>query len=305
MPGVQKFEHAHLRVTDLEETTRFYRDAMNLVPVDERDGVKYFSCGLDENYDIAIEEGGSGLHHLAIRVNDESELNAYEQRIEERNVETERTDGAEVSQTHGLRFDLPSSEVTIELVTVGDKRYKHSEEAVLDGRTAITPFDADHITIGSPDVKKDVRFLQDVLDFNVSDVIHTGSDEWKGAFTRFGDHHHDLALMKPPSGSEFKLAHFAWQMKSVEHIKMLADNLSHYGIELELGINRHRAGDNLFAYFWTPGGNRFELCAEMATLDDSTPTTYYDAKLESEENSDSYSSWEGSIPPKSFYEEGS
>lgn len=46
--------------------------------------------------------------------------------------------------------------------------------------------------------------------------------------------------------------------------------MGHFNIER--GIGRHHAGNNIYAYFWEPGGNRFELCTQMAVVMTDEPT---------------------------------
>lgn len=272
MPGVHKFEHAELQVEDVSKAVDFYTEVIGLSEMTRQNGTVYLSAGFDENYDLALTEGGTGIAHFAVRVDDEETLNHYEERLADAGIETERNSGGtEPGQQAGLRFNLPCG-TRMELATVSDTRYHHSNEAVVEDRIGVTPVDVDHITLVSKDVKSDTEFLEKHLDFNISSVV-TDGEEWEGSFTRRGDYHHDVAFLPNPV-DELTVHHMAWEVRSIDHMKMFIDRLTQHGTDIELGIGRHYAGDNLFSYFWTPGDNRIELTAEMATVDPSAETEY-------------------------------
>ena len=296
MPGVHKFEHAELRVEDLDAATEFYTDVIGLTKIDSKDSTHYLGTGYDENYDVALTEGRSGVAHFAVRVDDVDDIDHYEARLADAGVETARVDGAdEPGQAKGLRFDLPCG-ARMELVTVEDRRYTHTNETPGGNRGGVSPVDVDHITLASTDAERDAQFLVDNLDFNISSVV-TDGEEWEGAFTRRGDYHHDIAFL-PNSDEERTVHHMAWEVRSIDHMKAFIDRLSQHGTDLELGIGRHYAGDNIFSYFWTPGGNRIELTAEMATIDPQAEPEYVPFEQ-------ALSAWGPLEFPPSFVEEAS
>ncbi|RQG87914.1 catechol 2,3-dioxygenase [Natrarchaeobius halalkaliphilus] len=297
MVGQQRLEHAELGVTDLDDAVSFYTDVMGMIEIERSSDTVYLGCGLDENFDIAVTEGGTGTRHFAVRVDNSDELARYERNLDEEGVKTKRVDGEEPNQVEGIRFSMPMG-VDMELVLVEDMGYRHSDEARVPGRSSVCPVDIDHITLGSLNPQENVEFLEDVVGFNVSEVLLKEDESWRGAFTRWGVHHHDVAVLGRPDGTEYNLRHIAWTMSSIDHMKAFIDNLAQAGYELEVTIHRHYAGDNLAAYFWEPGGNRFEICAEMATLDPNTPTNYC-------EPGEGYTAWGGVHPPESYRKDGS
>jgi catechol 2,3-dioxygenase len=298
MSGVKKFEHATLQVTDLEAATEFYTDVLGLVELERTDEAVYLGCGFDENYDVGLVEGGTGVEHFALRMADAAELATYESRLEAAGVDVERTDGDEPNQTEGVRFTLPSG-VDMELVTVADSAYHHPTETVGD-RDRIAPRDVDHINLMSWDVDSDREFLVDHLDFEVSDKIVGETGFSIQAWLRFGDFHHDVGLSTADNVA-YSLHHLSFEMEGIDHIKAFCDRLTEHGRQLELGPSRHNAGANNFAYLWTPGGNRIELTAEMATVDDGAETGV--REINREDNT--VSSWGGVEPTPEFLEKGS
>lgn len=57
----------------------------------------------------------------------------------------------------------------------------------------------------------------------------------------------------------------------------IIDCVRQSGVSLELGIGRHYAGDNIYAYFQAPDGHRLELTFQMAELDGDTPPSIVDS----------------------------
>jgi catechol 2,3-dioxygenase len=297
MSGVKHFEHATLRVTDLDAARAFYTDVLGLTELESGEGTVYLGCGLDENYDVGLVEGGTGVDHVAVRV-DGDDLTTYESRLSEAGFAVERTDGAEPNQVEGVRFTLPTG-VDLELVRVADSGYHHPTEPVGD-RDRLAPRDVDHANLMSWDVDRDLAVLTDHLDFTVSDEIVGESGFTIQAWARHGEFHHDLGLSTADNVA-YTLHHLSFETEGFEHVKALCDRLTATGHRLELGPSRHNAGANNFAYLWTPGGNRIELTAEMATVDDDAETGV--REIDREENT--VSSWGGVEPTPEFLESGS
>ena len=303
MVGAEQIECATLRVEDRKGAVDFYTDVMGLVEL-ENDGTRaYLGCGLDENYDLAVREGGTGVQSFALRVR-EDEVDRYVDQLDERGIETETRSGP--GHETGVYFELPSSGIELGLVVVEDHRYHHTADAthfldstapVADGRLPTTPLDLDHIGIIVPDVEAEVRFLEDALDFRLSDV-KTGNDGWQQAFVRRGDHYHDIALFA--RDPQYTLHHLAWQMVDVNTMKLFADRLANHGGALELGFLRHGPGASISIYFQEPGGNRFEYSTEQPTVDEDTVSGFYDGSGRTE----GVSLWGGTIKPDTF-DEGS
>lgn len=298
MSGVKRFEHATLRVTDLDDAVEFYTDVLGLVEVAREDGTVYLGCGLDENYDVGLTEGGTGVEHVAVRVDDSDQLAEYERRLEDAGFDVTRTGGAEPNQTAGVRFTLPTG-VDLELVQVADNEYHHPTRTVGD-RQRVAPRDVDHVNLMSWDVDRDLAVLTEHLDFTVSDKIVGESAFTIQAWTRTGELHHDIALSTADNVA-YSLHHLSFEMEGIEHIKALADRLTEHGYQLELGPSRHNAGANTFAYLWTPGGNRIELTAEMVTVGEGAATEV--REIDRTENT--VSSWGGVEPTPEFLEKGS
>ena len=279
MGAVQRLEAALVRVEVAETAIEFYTEVMGLVEL-ERDGdTTYLGCGLDANYDIAVRDGDPGVDRFAMRVTDE-EFETHRERLAAHDVETRELTGP--GHERGVYFDLPVCGATMGLVVVEDTRYHHSGEtsAFLDStaptvpdRGGIAPTDIDHVALVSPDIEAEARFLEEVVDFSVSDA-QIADGEWRNAFVRYGIHHHDVALFA--GESENRLDHVAWAATDVSHMKLVADKLAQRDYQLSKPFTKHGPGGNVAFYFTEPGGTRFEYNAEMATVAPDAPEGVYE-----------------------------
>ena len=266
MADLHRIEHATLGVADLDAAHSFYTDALGLVELADEDGTVYLGCGRDDNYDVALVEGGTGIEHFAVRATDADVVDAYEQRLSSLDVPLTRTDGDELGQEAGVRFRLPSG-VAMEVAAVADVDYQHYESP-RPGRGGQAPADVDHIQFLTPDVLADLDFLCEVAGFLPSEIAGPRDDP-EIAFARCNAFHHDVALKSAPAlgeTEETSLHHLAFGFDSVDHLTTFVDAAVGAGADFERGIGRHHGGNNIFAYLWTPGGNRLELCTHMATL---------------------------------------
>lgn len=296
MTGLQKLEHAHLRVEDLDAAIEFYTDVMGLSELTRESGVVYLGTGYDDNYDLAVEDGGTGLVHFAIRVPDDAELERLEHRLEEHGVEYERRDGTEPSQVQGVRFQLPNG-VDMEMVTVDNSTYVHPSRHSPE-RPSVTPLGLDHVNLMAADVEETITFVVETVGLDLSEVrnfMDGSADGWELAFARYGDTHHDVAATYGPNPDQ-TLHHLGWEMRDISHMRSLVDALAVAGHQLEVGMSRHSIGGNLFCYFLSPGGNRFELNAEMSTLDATTDPVFHDEQT----RSSAFSSWGGVAIPETW-----
>ncbi len=274
MAGVRKFEHAVLRVNDIEKALSFYREGLGLVEITRTDDTVYLGCGLDRNYDLAVKEGGTGLDHFAIRCDTEEEFDSYKRNLKDNHVDYEMLDNLEPGEKRAIRLKLPSSKIAMEFVMVKDSQYQRDNIAVMPSRSPIAPADADHINIFAPDLIGETEFFQKVLGFGLSDVLTTDSGKWGITFVRAGDFQHEIAIgdvaIVGDKNPAYRLHHYAWNAVSFEHMKFLIDRTTSMGVPMEYGPTRQQVG-NLSVYFWEPGGNRFEFSTEMAILGEGTP----------------------------------
>jgi catechol 2,3-dioxygenase len=263
---MSKLEHVELRVRDLEEALAFNTDRLGLREIGRDGDTVYLGAGLDDNYDVAIRSGGVGLSHMAISVSDTDELKRYEDKIKTAGFSSERRTNGEPGQAEAVRFTTPIG-MDMEVVTLENPGfYNHPAYPKARRGNGISPQDLDHVNLLAPDVQKLFELFTEVLNFHQSDLFYPAPDVLVGAWLRVGEYHHDVAIMQGPP--EQTIHHIAWTLDSFDHLKTAADILAQDGIRLEWGPGRHGVAGNLSMYFQVPGGNRYELTAEMPRLYD-------------------------------------
>lgn len=301
MTSVRRLEHVELFVSDLPTAVAFYTDVFGLVELDRVGETVYLGCGLDGNFDVALTGGETGIEHLAIRTGDRS-LADYEASLDDHDVAYEGLVTPEPGIEAGVRFGLPSGQVEMEVVDVEDPRYHNPANVeplptvapVHPDRSPIAPRDLDHVGLYSSDLEADVEFLQDVLDFRLSDVGVDETGDRHMVFTRAGQHHHEVVVFDEP-GPE-TLGHLAWDMTDIAHLQQFADHLVGRGYELETPMVRHGPGSNVATYFVAPGGNRMEVTTGVETMDPSV-------EMREHRLSDMpFCAWSDVGPPESFLE---
>lgn len=294
MSGARRFEHACLLTPDLGAAVSFFVDGMGLRELGREGGVAYLGAGLDENFDLALREGGTGVEHFALRVEGDEELERHERAARDAGLAVERGAGVGPGELERVAVELVSGH-RMEFVTVADHGYQEPYRPRGGPLGASAPLDADHISLVTPAVRPLADQLREVFGLRVSDAIALpdGSGDWMAAWTRIGAFHHDVAILVDDAPGH-TLHHLAWNCASIDHLKMCCDRLSALGIKLELGIGRHPVGANLFAYFRDPSGNRMELSAEMATVDDAAEPRLWSSP------DDTLDAWSDTFVPESF-----
>lgn len=294
MSGTRRFEHACLRSPRLDAALDYYSEVVGLRELHREDGVVYLGAGGDENFDLALVEGSAGVEHFALRADDAAELDRFEELARQGGLDPERRPGRGPGELECVSFTLCSGH-RMEFVTVADHAYlePYRPARVQPGGMAV--LDADHINLVSPDVRGLAEQLRDVFGFRVSDAIQLPDDpqKWLAAWLRVGEFHHDVAILHDDD-ADHTLHHYAWSCASIDHIKSCCDRLAAHGIRLEIGIGRHPAGANLFAYYWDPSGNRTELSAEMALVGAGAQPRIWGS------TTDTFDAWSTPIVPDSF-----
>ncbi|MED4600633.1 VOC family protein [Paenibacillus validus] len=288
--GIFKFANASIRVNDLGQSLEFYRDIIGLHEIATDNNTIYLGCGADKTYDIAIQQGGTGLSRFALQVKSDDDFSYFEKKLSAIGVSSERVSDPEPGKKAALRFTSPSNH-QIELVIVEDRpKYIHPTVNHLGSR-GLGLLDADHITVNTQDVKGFVEFLKAGLDFSISDVFEPAPGVWAAAWSHASDYHHDVAVIGTPDHTT--MHHYAFQVNGMEDMKRAADLLAQAGYSIEVGPGRHRVGGNLFTYFLDPSGNRIELSAEMPRADHEISHKVWD------NFPFAYSAW-GQFPTESF-----
>ena len=115
LTGVLRPGHAQVRVLDLDESVRFYKDVLGLVETGrDAAGRVYFKCWdeRDHNSYVIREADRAGLDFLGWRVLDKATLDKLDADLQAYGIATERIPAGEMLETgERVRFTLPSGHV--------------------------------------------------------------------------------------------------------------------------------------------------------------------------------------------------
>lgn len=266
--ALQKLIWAELAVEDFEQALEFNVEVLGLSVVAKEGESVLLSCDFEDRHaQLVLSQGGTGVRSFALGVDSEDELARFEARLAGLGVETERRSDLRPEQPVCLAFRLPTGQEVVLVPRPDRPLYRHQGFDRSSLRRGVGPADIDHITIAFSNDKQaraTAHVLTAGLSFKISDLFVNADDEWLAAWTRVGEVHHDVGLIRCQSGAS--LHHLAWTVDNMEHHKRAADTLASAGYPLETGPGRHGVGGNLYSYLWTPGGNRYELSAEMPRI---------------------------------------
>ena len=290
---LQKLSSAEIRINDLDAALDFHTTTLGLQEIGRQNGVVFMGAGGDGQVDLALRAGGTGAVGFSIAADDESDLAHFAGTLQKAGVKTAMSSNTMPGVLKSLDFHLPSGHEVHIVTLVKRDMYVHPTRGTQPRSGAISPLDLDHITLRVGDKVSDIMdFMREILGFRSSDIVQLPNEMPMATWMHIGDYHHDVAIMGGKPGET--LDHVAWQMDGIDHIKRSLDSLARAGIKTEAGPGRHGVGGNIYAYFRAPGGNRYELSAEMPRAADrhAKPVIWKDP-------STSFSAW-GARHPDSF-----
>jgi catechol 2,3-dioxygenase len=289
--GARHFDHSCIAVSDLQKAVDFYTKNLGLSVLNSGENVSYLGCGADEHFDLILKVGKPALEHSALRVDTAEEFARIQESLDKNSIEYKVLSENEPGVTRSVSFKIPSGAVW-ELVMTKESDYYRPTKMPTMRKNATMLLDVDHVGIYTSLVQKDCEFFRDILGMRISEVRVGRDGTWKMAFVRLGSNHHDIALF---NSDEYHLSHYAWNLENMAGMVSAIDKLSQNKVELEIAPYRHYIGSNISCYFRGPDNLRIEYCTEMATMNDNTPTSFW------EEGNPKHSAWGGITVQPSFW----
>ena len=264
MTGVLRPGHAQVRVLDLEESIKFYRDVMGFVETGRDDqGRVYFKCWdeHDHNSYIIREADQAGIDFIGFRVLDNATLDQLEKDLNAGGVETRRIPAGDLLETgERVRMTLPSGhefELYAEKSKVGNGLGADSPNPWnAASEKGIAPVRFDHALLYGPNIQEVKRIFCDILGFFlVERALDPGGNEL-GLWLSCSHKVHDIAFVEHPEPG--KLHHCSFLMESWEKVLRAGDIMSMNQVPLDIGPTRHGITRGCTIYAFDPSGNRFE-----------------------------------------------
>ncbi len=282
--SILRLSHVEIRVPDLELANAYYTEVLGLVETAREPERVFLKCWDEhQHHSVVLTFAPThGLAHLGFKVTDAGDLDRYADRLDRVGVAVKRLGVGEWAAGHGeaIRFELPSGHL-MELVhgmeQVGNLLPLTNPPPRPMGLVGIAPPRVDHVFLTAEDVGATTRFLQDILDFRLTEHI-VGDDGFQLATWLEVSHtSHDLALVTGPNGG---FHHVGFWVDDWTDIRNAADACAYHGVRMDTNPTRHGATRGNCLYFFDPCGNRNEVFTGGYWVDpDAEPTTWTEGEM--------------------------
>ncbi|RTL48197.1 MAG: catechol 2,3-dioxygenase [Rhodocyclaceae bacterium] len=265
LTGVLRPGHAQLRVLDLEEGVRHYRDVLGLVETGrDASGRVYFKAWdeRDHNSLILRQADQAGVDFVGFKVANKATLDQLEADLKAYGLSTERIPAGDLMETgERVRFKIPTGhliELYAEKKMVGNGLPSVNPAPWgKDSEVGIAPLRFDHCLLYGPNVNQTLDLFTKVLGFTLTEYVTLPDGETKGAlWLTCGIKAHDIAFVEHPEPG--KLHHLSFLLESWEKVLRAGDIMSMNKVPIDIGPTRHGVTRGTTIYAWDPSGNRFE-----------------------------------------------
>lgn len=282
MTGVLRPGHGAIRVLDLDEAVRHYRDIMGLVETGrDAQGRVYLKCWdeRDHNSVVLRQADRAGIDFFGFKVRDKATLNQLEADLRAYGLATERIPAGEMLETgERVRFEIPSGhliELYAEKKAVGNGlQVNNPAPWTKASENGIAPVRLDHCLLYGPNIAAVKKLFTEVLGFYLVEHVLAPDNENSAAIWLSCSHKvHDIAFVEHPEPG--KLHHLSFLLESWEEVLRASDILSMNKVPIDIGPTRHGITRGCTIYAWDPSGNRFEtFMGGYQPYPDYEPTTW-------------------------------
>jgi catechol-2,3-dioxygenase len=286
---VTRIGHVGLTVTDLEGWTTFASDVVGL-QVSERTDTAVHLTSSHRHTELRLTAGTApGCDGVGLEVASAAAADAMVAAAPRFGLELV-DDGPQVGYERVVR--LAGATLPVLELCVGPRRAQQMPYQAAYVTQAPQPRRFGHVTFLSSDFERTSKVITGFLGFRLSDTV-PGQFDWY----RCNSDHHGIGLGNGPD----VLHHYAWELRSFEEYRLLADHLLLHGRQLVWGPGRHGPGHNIFAYFLDPDGGMIELYTDLLEIFDEANYTPSEFTVESAGNV-----WgPGTVPPDAWFGAGS
>ena len=265
LTGVLRPGHAQVRVLDLDESVRFYKEVLGLVETGrDAQGRVYFKCWDERDHHSYVirEADRAGIDFFGFRVLDTATLDKLDADLKAYGLKTERIPAGEMLATgERVRFELPSGhlmELFADKAKVGNGIPLVNPAPWAKARdNGIAPVRLDHALLYGPNVADVQKIFTEVLGFYLVERVLTPDGNGNAAiWLSCGQKVHDIAFAEYPEPG--KLHHCSFLMESWEQVLRAGDIMSMSAVPVDIGPTRHGVTRGCTIYAWDPSGNRFE-----------------------------------------------
>lgn len=278
--GVMRIGHINIRVLDMDAALHHYGKVLGLEQTDMDQAGNAYLKGWDEwdKYSVMLTPADrAGMNHIAYKVESDSDLDTLGKRIRDYGIDVEEVGAGELPYCgRSIRFWLPSGHLMYlyaekEFVgkTVGTTNPDPWPDSIqgagvhwLDHALLMCELDPEK---GVNKVAEVTKFMQDVLEFKLTEQVMVGPDYSVQAATWLArtTTPHDIAFV---GGPVMGLHHCAFFLDEWTDVLKAADVLAKNKVKIDVTPQRHGITRGTTSYFFDPSGNRNETFAGLGYL---------------------------------------
>lgn len=265
LTGVLRPGFIQMRVLDMDAAVTHYVDRLGLNPVTTGPDGRVYLKGWDEfdHHSVVLRKADTaGLDVMAFKVASEADLDGFAKRITAWGLSVDHVvEGEQPGLGRRIGFTLPSGH-RIELYASIALAEKHppikNPDVWPEEPRGMKATRFDHALLYGPDIDKNLKFFQEVLDFSLAEKIEL-PDGLLAIWLTCSNKAHDIAFVKHAEPGKFH--HAAFYLETWMDIGHAADIMSRYNISIDIGPTRHGITRGQTIYFFDPSGNRNEVFA--------------------------------------------
>ncbi len=293
--GVMRIGHINIYVMEMDAALQHYEKVlgMKIMHTDDAGNV-YLKCWDEwDKYSVILTPSDrAGLHHVAYKVENDADLDVFQQRIEAYGVSTQMLAAGALPFTgRMLQFNLPSGHemrlfaakdyVGTDVGTVNPDPWPDDIRGAgahwLDHCLLMCEFDPAN---GVNKVVESTQFMMQTLDFHMAEQVMVGPENAIQLATWLfrTSTPHDIAFV---GGPRMGLHHFAFYLSGWGDVLKAADVMGKNKVKIDVAPTRHGITRGETIYFFDPSGNRNETFAGLGYLaqPDRPVTTWTEDEL--------------------------
>ncbi|MFD1243766.1 catechol 2,3-dioxygenase [Paralysiella testudinis] len=283
--GVMRPGHVQLRVLDMAEAVKHYRDLMGLIEMHTDEAGRVYLKGWTEvdKFSVVLRQADeAGMDFMGFKVVDEATLDSLRQ-------ELEAFGGLDVSEIPAgelagcgrrIRFTAPTGHV-FELFATKEQPGKygvghHNPEAWPRDVGGMRATRFDHCLLYGDDLDNTHKLFTEVLGFDLAEQVLDPAGNRVAQFLTTSMKAHDVAFIK--HGEKNKLHHASFYLDTWYDVLRAADLIAMTDTSIDIGPTRHGLTHGQTIYFFDPSGNRNEVFAGGDYFYSDHPVTTWDAE---------------------------
>ena len=265
---ISQLAYVELATPRLQESRDFFVDVLGLTEIAQTDeGIFLRAWGDFLPYSLQLTEGAEAeARRIGWRADSAEDLERVAAELAAEGVKGDWTDGnpgrgrafqfrSPGGHGHEIFWDVKPLTLPEELrSSLPNRRQKFAPSGV--GARTI-----DHVTVGTDDVMRDVRWFCDKLDFRYMEytVLDESPDTLIFGMVSTTEQAHNLGIILNPAGPAGATHHLAYWLDQEPDVMRAADIIMEAGFPVEFGPGKHGMGENTFLYVREPSGFRVEI----------------------------------------------